>query len=159
LSELLVLQSARSILRMTGGCHDHRARRAVLSVDSGRGRENLIECPRPGCPMLSSVVAATWGCGRLDMSYESVVLHVGDHDAATVVLPIPRLRTIYTARQRTQEYTRCHFTFLLYIQYRRIIGIWNARQWIYHTSSDMVSHCNRSSLTSLDVLVGAISNP
>lgn len=33
------------------------------------------------------------------MSYESVVLHAGDHGAATVVLPVPRLRTIYTASE------------------------------------------------------------
>lgn len=30
------------------------------------------------------------------MSYESVVLHGRDHEAVTVVLPVPRLRTIYT---------------------------------------------------------------
>lgn len=33
------------------------------------------------------------------MNYESVVLHAGDHGAATVVLPVPRLRTIYTASE------------------------------------------------------------
>lgn len=32
------------------------------------------------------------------MSYESVVLHGRDHEAVTVVLPVPRLRTIYTHR-------------------------------------------------------------
>lgn len=46
--------------------------------------------------MLSGVVAATWGRGRSDMSYESVVLHGDDHGTAAVVLPVPRLRAIYT---------------------------------------------------------------
>lgn len=42
------------------------------------GRGYLIEYPRPGCPTLSGVVAATWRRGRPDMSYESVVLHGGE---------------------------------------------------------------------------------
>lgn len=94
----------------------YRARygRAVLSVDDGRGRRNLIECPRPGCSMLSGVVAATWERRRPDMSYGSVVLHGGDHGAATVVLPVPRLRSIYTASEATgAEIYRWHSPFHL----------------------------------------------
>lgn len=137
--------------------------RAVLSADDGRGRGNLIECPRPGCPMLSGVVAATWGCGRPDMSYGSVVLHVGDHGAATVVLPVPRLRTIYTASEaKSAGIYRWHplpLHLLCYTSDRRIIGIRGAVTMNTAPLSDMVSHCDRAPLMSLEILAGAISNP
>ena len=44
------------------------------------------------------------------MSYESVVLHGRDHEAVTVVLPVPRLRTIYTHR-----YIYTHIYIYIYI--------------------------------------------
>lgn len=50
------------------------------------------------------------------MSYESVVLHGRDHGAAMVVLPFPRLRTIYTQVLRAiEESSECRPAFhLLY---------------------------------------------
>jgi hypothetical protein len=110
---------AVAIVRRCGG--------AVLSVDDGRGRGNLIECPRPGCPMLSGVVAATWGRRRPDMSYGSVVLHGGDHGAAMVVLPVPRLRSIYTASRNIPAAPATVSSTLLYI--RRIIETLSTWRW------------------------------
>lgn len=64
------------------------------------------------------------------MSYESVVLHGRDHGAATVVLPFPRLRTIYTQVRAIEEYPSVGWRFIYFISVlvrvpiaRRIIGI------------------------------------
>lgn len=135
-----VVRSAALVARVYG--------RAVLSVDDGRRRGNLIECPRPGCPTLSGVVAATWGRGRPDMSYGSVVLHGRDYGAATVVLPVPRLRTIYTrAGQRERGSIPATVSLTLYTSDRRIIGIPGAT--MDTKLNDIVSYCDRVPRTSL----------
>lgn len=61
------------------------------------------------------------------MSYESVVLHGGDYGAVAVVLPVPRLRTIYTAsdhreRGNIRGSIRRRFIYSL-IRSTKIIGI------------------------------------
>jgi len=76
--------------------------------------------------------------------------------------PVPRLRTIYTASETTNAGIYRWHPLPLYLlcctsdwSIIRIRGAW---QWIYHTLSDTVFYCNRTSLMSLDVLAVAISN-
>jgi hypothetical protein len=48
-----------SSFRMTGARYDRATQGGFIDERWSGGRGNLIECPRPGCPTLSGVVAAT----------------------------------------------------------------------------------------------------